>query len=378
MWAQPWAWLGLAGLAVPIAIHLLAKHQAIRAAFPTLRFIDASELNAIKRQRLTDIPLLLLRILMIALAVAAIAGPRFGSAAAAKEDEPARATVYDMTLSAAAGRSDAIVDGPRTRRATIKAESLRAGLEAAAGWATTQSGQREITVVSDFQRGSLDAADLALVPSGIGLHFERVRSTPAPTPAGLTRDGSRVRMVWPADGGARSSSLVIKAGPDQPLADALFAAVNSVVTPIDLPDHSVLVVFPKAPERIALTKSMTSIDQPWMFEVAKDLLSKTPPVARIGSVKTAPATSALLVMLDVAPDTTDALDAVALIARGLAAVTPASESETRTIDDATLRSWERAAQPNDVRRAGEPQGRWLWMAVIAALAIETGMRRRAA
>jgi hypothetical protein len=378
MWAQSWAWLGLAGLAVPIAIHLLAKHQAIRAAFPTLRFIDASELNAIKRQRLTDIPLLLVRMLMIALAVAAIAGPRFGSGAAAREDEPARATVYDMTISAASGRSDAVVDGPRPRRATIEAESLHAGLEAAAAWVSRQSGQRDITVVSDFQRGAMDAGDLALVPSGVGLHFERVRSTPAPMPAGLTRDDGRVRMVWPAQS-AHTGPIVVKAGPDQALADSLLAAVTNVIPFEDNPEEpSAIIVFPKAPERAALVKSMVPIDQPWMFLVTKELLSKTPNVARVGSVRPDPLTNTLAVVMDVSPDTTDALNAVASIARGLAAARPASESETRTIDDATLRSWERAAQPNDLRRAGEPQGRWLWMAVVLALVIETGMRRRAA
>jgi len=154
MWAQPWAWLGLAGLAVPIAIHLLARHQAVRAAFPTLRFIDASELNAIKRQRLTDMPLLLVRMLMIALAVAAIAGPRLGATAIAGDKDPAHVTVYDMTASAASGRSDSFVS--MRRRAHVRTESLPAGLKAAADWAVLQPGERQITVVSDFQRGPLD------------------------------------------------------------------------------------------------------------------------------------------------------------------------------------------------------------------------------
>jgi hypothetical protein len=378
MWAQPWAWLGLAGLAVPIAIHLLARHQAIRAAFPTLRFIDASELNAIKRQRLTDIPLLLVRLLMIALAVAAIAGPRFGSAAAAKEEEPAHATVYDMTASAATGRTDSFAEGPRARRAHINAESLRAGLEAAAAWAARQPGEREITVVSDFQRGVLDERDLALVPPGIGLHFERVRSTPLPAPDGFARDGDKARMVWPAQT-IHTGPILIKAGPDQALADALLAAVMNVVpVPANTSANPVLIVFPKATERRSVLSALAPLDQPWMFGVTQDLVSRTPAIARVGAIKAGTDVERLVVALDVPPDSTDALAAVASVARGLAGVTPASESETRTIDDATLKSWERPATSAEVRQAGEPQGRWLWAAVLVALAIETGMRRRAA
>jgi hypothetical protein len=376
MWAQPWAWLGLAGLAVPLAIHLLARHQAIRTAFPTLKFISASELNAIKRQRLTDIPLLLVRLLMIALAVAAIAGPRFGSAAAATDEEPARVTVYDTSVSAASGRSDAVVDGPRPRRAIVRTESLPEGLKAASAWAVRQPGRREITVVSDFQRGAIDDAAVRSVPKGVGLHFERVRSTPRPMPAGFTRDGNRARMVWPAQPAGFTGGIVVKAGTDQTLADATLGAVASVVPFESNPrEPSVVIVFPGAPERQTLVATMAPIDEPWMFDVARERLAKTSS-ARVGSRR--PKGTALIVALDVPPGTGAAAEAVASIATGLSQLQPLSESETRTIDDAQLKAWERPAEPAVVERAGEPQGRWLWMGVVALLAIETVMRRRAA
>jgi hypothetical protein len=379
MWAQPWAWLGLAGLAVPVAIHLLARHQAIRTAFPTLKFISASELNAIKRQRLTDIPLLLVRLLIVALAVAAIAGPRFGSAAAANDDEPARVTVYDTTFSAASGRSDAIVDGPRPRRAIVRADSLPEGLKAASAWALRQAGRREITVVSDFQRGSVDDAAIQLVPQGIGLHFERVRSTPRPLSAGFSRDGDRATMVWPAQMPGRAGGIVVKAGPDQAAADAMLNAVTSVVPFDSNPEESsVVIVFPGAPDRQTLLASMVPIDDPWMFGVTRDLLRARPQIARVGALRPKSVAGGLLVVLDVAPGTAEAAQAVASIATGLNQREPFSESETRTIDDAQLKAWERPAELAVVQRAGEPQGRWLWMGVVALLAAETLMRRRAA
>lgn len=377
MWAQPWAWLGLAGLAVPIAIHLLARQQAVRVVFPTLRFIDASELNAITRQRLTDIPLLLVRLLMIALAVAAIAGPRFGSTAKAVDDEPAHVTVYDMTASAASGRTDSFVDGPRPRRAHVKAESLPAGIQAAAAWAVRQSGQRDITVVSDFQRGSLDDAAVKHVPSGIGLRFERVPSRPAEMLPGLTIDGQHTRMSWPVAAANASRAITAVAGPDQRVADQMLAAVDSV-TPISavVDARAVLVIFPKAADRDTILSAMTPINRAWMFDVTKPLLERSPTTIRVGVRQPFPET--LIVSLDDEPGRLRAGEAVASIAAALSALVPPSEADTRTIDDATLKSWERATETAVIERAGEPQGRWLWMGVLALLAIETGMRRRVA
>ena len=373
MWAQPWAWLGLAGLAVPIAIHLLARHVAVRAAFPTLKFIDASQLTAIKRRRLTDIPLLLVRLLMIALAVVAIAGPCFGSAMAAADDEPARVTVYDMTASAATGRSDTFVEGPRLRRATVRADSLREGLEAASAWAERQSGLREITVVSDFQRGAIDDAAVRLVAPGIGLHFERVRSTPPAIPAGFTRDGDRVRMTWPA---VTMPAPAIKAlaGPDQRDADAMLAAAT-LIAPSPARAPGVSVVFPKAAGREALLKSLRPIDQPWMFRAIEGVL-RNPSLAR--HVVSGAEDRDLLVFCDASPASLEAAEIVASVSAGLERIDPLNESDTRAIDDAQLKAWERTSVSAAVVRTGEPQGRWLWMAVVGLLAIETLMRRRAA
>jgi len=91
-----------------------------------------------------------------------------------------------------------------------------------------------------------------------------------------------------------------------------------------------------------------------------------------------PKTPAVVVAFDVAPGSAEAADAMASIAAGLKRLDDASESDPRTIPDDQLKQWERAAEVAVVQRAGEPQGRWLWMGVLALVAIETGMRRRAA
>ncbi|MBA3270032.1 MAG: BatA domain-containing protein, partial [Acidobacteria bacterium] len=48
-WLQPQAWWGVAALAIPIAIHLLARQRSRRLLFPTLRFLRATRLAALRQ-----------------------------------------------------------------------------------------------------------------------------------------------------------------------------------------------------------------------------------------------------------------------------------------------------------------------------------------
>jgi hypothetical protein len=283
--------------------------------------------------------------------------------------------VYDMTASAASGRTDSFVEGPRLRRANVLADSLPEGLRAASAWAMRQSGQREITVVSDFQRNSIDDAAVASVPPGIGLKFERVRSTPLPMPAGFTRDGDHVRIAWPAAASVPETIKVL-AGPDQQRADAMLAAAMSVA-PAPPGPHAgaVSVVFPRAAERAAIVNALIPVNEPWMFRAVEPLL-RDPRLA--AHVRVGAASSGLVVLCDAEPGALDAAEVVATLSAGLGEINPRVESETRVISDEQLRRWERPAERAAVTRAGEPQGRWLWVGVLVLLAIETGMRRRAA
>ena len=77
VWRNPVAWFGLVALAIPIAIHLLARMRARVVQFPSLRFIEVSRLAARKRRTLSDIGLLALRLLALLLAIAATADPLF-------------------------------------------------------------------------------------------------------------------------------------------------------------------------------------------------------------------------------------------------------------------------------------------------------------
>jgi len=71
----PWAWLGLGTLVLPVLVHLLARDRAPFRRLPTLRFLEATPPAAVRRTRLRDPFLLLLRLLVLLLAVAAFARP---------------------------------------------------------------------------------------------------------------------------------------------------------------------------------------------------------------------------------------------------------------------------------------------------------------
>ncbi len=66
---------GLAGLAIPIAIHLVNRQRAVPLRFSSIRFIKRTTLQQKNRRSLTDLLLLLLRVAFLAAVIGALAGP---------------------------------------------------------------------------------------------------------------------------------------------------------------------------------------------------------------------------------------------------------------------------------------------------------------
>ena len=142
------------------------------------------------------------------------------------------------------------------------------------------------------------------------------------------------------------------------------------------PDLSVTIVFPKAPEREGLAAALKPVDQGGHFAVAKAALARWPSRVRVGRREAG--RGELVVLVDAEPSSLDAAEMISSLAAGLAEAVPVSESDPRTIPDDQLQRWARAPLPVAMRQAGDPQGRWLWMGVVALLGVETWMRRRAA
>lgn len=379
MWAQPLAWLGLVGLAVPVAIHLLARHQAVRTLFPSLRFVDVTDVTFIKRQKLTDIPLLLVRLALIAAAVAALAGPRWGTSGD-RRGPSALAVVVDTSAGVAGDAGIAAARAATSSAATstiVEAESLPAGVKSAAAWLALQSGRREMLIVSDFQRGSLDAAGLATVPDGIGLRFQTLPMFAPRSLSGFELRGERSRMAWPVAPSGVPLPLSVNAGADQARADTMLSAVASLVitSPVDATARRATIVLPTAPEYAALLASAAGrpVNQPFMFEVLRPLLADPSMRPHVTSTSDG---GELIVLIDADAGSAVTADITASVLGSLLQPLPWTEFEPETIAPETLRSWERVPSSVPNTRSGEPQGRWLWIAVLLLIGLETWMRRR--
>jgi hypothetical protein len=168
---QPAVWLAAIAVALPIAIHLLTRATRLPMTFPSIRFLEAARLSAVSRQAIEDWPLLLLRVAVVLLAVAALAGPIVITPAreAAWRSRVARAVVLD-------DRTAAPED--ELRSAAVSRMFARQRLGDAVGdavrWLEQQApNTRELVVLSAFRRGSTDAADFAPVPAPIGIRLVR-------------------------------------------------------------------------------------------------------------------------------------------------------------------------------------------------------------
>lgn len=201
---------GLVALAVPLLLHLRHRERQKPRPFPSLMFLARVPIRTDQKRRITDWPLLLLRLLALVLLVAAFARP-FLREAPRGADADAGLTVLLLDRSASmaatgvreawsdsaravidrlpAGRRVAVVafDGNATILATPTADHAAArtavesapdpagatrysaGLRAAAQLLAAEPVPGEIVVVTDLQRSGLAAASAPSLPSGTQL-----------------------------------------------------------------------------------------------------------------------------------------------------------------------------------------------------------------
>ena len=150
IWSNAAAFGWLAALALPIAIHLLVRQQTRVLAFPSLRFLHETALAAFRRRAIQDAVLLACRLAVLALAVAAMAGPilRSSSRDRAQAGRLSRAIVaVDREVSAAPGEAFRSARFERARLADAIADALR--------WLEAQPpSAREIAFTGAFRRVS--------------------------------------------------------------------------------------------------------------------------------------------------------------------------------------------------------------------------------
>jgi hypothetical protein len=433
IWLNPAAWIGLLALAGPIAIHILMQRKAERLPFPSLRFLQQGRLASIRRHVLEDVPLLAIRAAIVAAAVAALAGPLIVTRTQrqAWNARVVRAIVVDDVARAFQAQPSALLSQ------TFETPAVADAIPRAIAWLeNAPPARRELVIVGPLALGSVSADDLAAIPPGIGVRFER--SGPLPTERSIA--GGRVlaleREFLEREGFSRaagSGSIVVQqqvtlkdihtsvqetgaAAPDpfpvdvvcstdaRPIVDTAIAAVRSQ-----------RVWAPAANRRGRLVLLDSSIDpaavadgtvaESWIADaiasIARDrdlqVAGAQGPAGLSDPRFSAPPWQPLLLAPDGRPLAVAGASSASLVV--VSGATPSSlvtplllramvnalgrppdlrQAEVLPIPDSQLRAWSRPAAPVTaprVDRVERDDRRGLWILVLALLALETWIRR---
>ncbi len=409
-WLNPLAWIGVAGIALPVLIHLLGRGHARVHRFPTLRFLTASRLLPTRRTTIHDALLLAVRCGVIILAAAALARPLLLTAKRTQALDRGLARAIIVDTSASMRRStptgalaiDSARNAGRTLAAsaqasiTIESNDPSRALRGSAAWLERQGRRAELVVISDFQRGQIDSIDLSRVPGDIGVTLDRV---PTINPGGLetqssvarvriaarsTLTGERLDAEWAPAGASLPGDAVSLLGPetDRAVLEATRDAAWTIATPLPVDTaRAIAIVFPKFAGRAELLASVAPTYAPWMVDVLSRLAADSIHVAASG-VAHAAGRQRLLLFANAEPGSLEAARLTAVAKRATSVAPAASELEPETMSAAALAALERPASneaPTRVRPLGEDtpsDGRWLWAAALALLALEIPLRRR--
>jgi hypothetical protein len=358
-WLVPAAFIGLALVVLPIAVHLLVREHSRILAYPSLRFLRETQLAAFRRRAIQDAALLACRVAIICLAALALAGPILQTpartAAYANRTSRAIVTLGQVDQPALAGvREGAFRSAVFTRVAVVDA------LADAARWLDRQPpSAREIVVVGELGRGAIAAGDWTAVDRAIGIRFvpTEASSRTVPNMSVLTRrndvltridrrlqvDVDSTRVTEGVTASVRPDLVAIVAAPvDAPLADAaLRAALDAGVPWIDF-DRRAVIVWDGADEA-AVTQH---------------------------------AVAAQIVRMPVPAPAAAAADQVR---EALMRVSPPDLKDPVRIGAEQLGEWTRSPGPpsTDTPPADEGDRRWLWGAALLLLTLEAWLRRAA-
>jgi hypothetical protein len=437
-WLNPSALFALAAIAAPILIHILVQRRAERFPFPTLRFLQPTRLAAIRRHLLEDPGLLAIRIGVLAAAVVALAGPLLVTAARSRawDNRLAQAIVIDDATTAPTGFPSGNDRPGAMLQQRFEGSSLPDGIRRAILWLeTTPPARREIVIASALPIGSITRADVAAIPTGIGVRFERRPTLPATrtapggrllTPTGVrarevTLSGERTSFrdkdagdpaVWPIE--------IVAPAADKPALDAAAAAVLSRHAWAAPPDRRARVVLIPAtsadlppsrslrygePSVVNGVSDAVPITVPWVADavarIARDAdvqaashhvaagltdgrFASAPwqviAVAADGRPLAAAAGSADRLLVVSAADAMNLATPVLLrsIANGIATVPGLQQAEVMPIADALLKQWSRLPAPvvsPRIETVDRDDRRWLWLAALCLLALEQWIRR---
>lgn len=209
--AAPLLLAGLAALAVPIILHLMAREVPKTVYFPTLRFISRDKLETQSRKGLKDFLLLLLRCLVIAALVLAFAKPFMEDKPAAQEvaekqavilidnsasmnrpgalalmreklepllkgDESIAMVLSDQGISAKypfASKDELLKNLEKIKQSSSEGRHETA-LNEAASLFSVESKNKRLIIVSDFQQNDWTFSQIPQVDKSIDLEFVKL------------------------------------------------------------------------------------------------------------------------------------------------------------------------------------------------------------
>ena len=420
-WLNPLALAGLAAAALPVIIHLLKRHRAARVPFPTLRFLTDSRAAAVRMRSLSDPWLLILRVATIVAAVLAAAQPDLVTSwqRARADRRLARAILVDTSSSTGVfdRQREEAVAVERRADAVVELRSERVGgsiCQAAAALLEGPVARHEIVVISDFQHGTINGAEIDCVPPDAGLRFIQIGGAlaghPSVTLVGLPADGRRTEQRVEFEGprtkvtfsegeAAALPQPRILASPNHAVAVAqLLRAAARVGTPTLPANKPMTFIFPGVPAPAA-----AGLRAPWMIaalvavredaallevatsrrNVKASALSPTWAAAARSAagdplVSAAAEGDRLLVSVSAEPSDLLALATVRAFLTAAATMPDWRELEVENIPASQLKKWTRVAGPiPDERFKPTPPGdaRWLWGLTLALLCAEWFARR---
>jgi hypothetical protein len=386
-WLHPLAWLGLVALVAPILIHLLVRHKSRRLLFPSIRFLRHTTIVSLRRQFISDWPLLVTRLMVLTCGVAALAGPTLVTNARRESwnRRAARAIVEGPDAAAHAGTVLKERASSFTSEVFASSNGIPGAVRDAVMWLNRlPPAAREIVILGDLRQGSLTARDIDSIPRDIGIRFQ-VSPNEETTPtvdlmavgerAGATTSMSRIRVTFA--GGRTSATYEPAPG---------FSVPIEVVAPRGHQQHAQAVLRAVLAEGLVLgrqTDRRLTIAFVGAEEVPTDRLTQPAPaqwmreaLERLPGLRGGEVGDRFVVNADVPVRDESAPALVARIA-SVVFVDDLSELEPRRIPAATLEAWSRAPSPSStsVPPVDEGDRRWLWVAVLVLLGIEQLVRR---
>ena len=393
IWNQPAALAGLALLALPVLVHLLVRRHAARVLFPAMRFVPSVRAAAVRLRAPSDRPLLALRLAIVAATALAAAQPVLNTAARRRAWDARVATAVIVDTSASVPPERAVqlaghaAEGAFTSH-TFASSNLPDAIRRAADWLdTAPAARRRIVVVSDFQRGAIEAADVAGIPASIGIDFLRA-GTPRAAGSSVAIDGWRggrwtgtmaldaahTQVAWTRGGAAVSDGLTVRGAPaDREAIERAAAAARSFGVASAGATRRIDVAFAGA----AVLPDVPPAT-PWIASAAI-ALHRSSLLAETGADVQAGERDGVLVV----KTTIGAASAFApaVIRAALLAASPSvvdREAETTAVEDGELARWTRTPSPiaSKTPYRDESDGRWLWALALALLVVEAIVRDR--